>query len=94
MGGYSNYIVYFQMGGYSNYIVYFQMGGYSNYIVYIKMGGYSNLTGGISTRNLFMWNSITERHEDIGLNLVHPHYYGDCTIMPADAMVLKGCTLG
>ena len=57
------------------------------------MGGYSNLTG-YSTRNLFMWNPITERHEDIGLNLVHPHHCGDCTIMPADAKVLKGCTLG
>lgn len=57
------------------------------------MGGYSNIHS-LSTRNLFMWNPINERHEDIGLNLVHPHYNGDCTIMPADAKVLIGCILG
>ena len=57
------------------------------------MGGYSNITS-ISTRNLFMWNPINERHEYIGLNLVHPHHHGDCTIMPADAKVLIGCILG
>ena len=57
------------------------------------MGGYSNIHS-LSTRNLFMWNPINERHEDIGLNLVHPHHHGDCTIMPADAKVLLGCLLG
>ena len=56
------------------------------------MGGYSNRYG-LSTRNLYMWNPINERHEDIGLNLVHPHHNGDCTIMPADAKVLRGCIL-
>ena len=56
------------------------------------MGGYSNRYS-FSTRNLYMWNPINERHEDIGLNLVHPHHNGDCTVMPADAKVLRGCIL-
>ena len=64
-----------------------------NNILFIKMGGNTNRHG-FSTRNLFMWNPINERHEDIGLNLVHPHFHGDCTIIPADANVLKGCSLG
>ena len=57
------------------------------------MGGHSNRYS-FSTRNLYMWNPINERHEDIGLNLVHPHHNGDCTVMPADAKVLRGCILG
>ena len=58
-----------------------------------KMGGRTS-THGFSARNLYAWNPINERHEDIGLTLVHPHFEGDCTTLPADANILKGCSLG
>ena len=57
------------------------------------MGGYTG-TYGMSTANLFAWNPITERHEKISQRLEQPSYNGDCTVIPADAKVLRGCTLG
>jgi len=60
------------------------------------LGGTSSVNGQ-SNFNLFVWNPITERHESttpFTQTLNQPHNDGDCTVIPADAKVLRGCTLG
>ena len=56
----------------------------------MQLGGQTNRHG-ISSRNWYMWNHISERHEDYSLYLTHPHFLGDFTRIPEDAEILKTC---